>query len=263
MKYVFFSLLCSAAVLMTSPIVSCGCRESASVIVRTVEEIRLEKINRIDTASISEVLRPDTIAGWVELSRLSAEAWMLVEDSSGLLISAKNVDKRMYPASLTKMMTCLLALEQGNMGDTIVIKREDYVTRDAWVKPGDRYEMGNLVTEMMLLSDNVAAVALANHLGSDTLSFLEMMNKKAAYLGLDSTRFANPNGMPCDSNYTTARDLMALTRYCLCDTAFAHIVATPFADVPLADDRHFPCQNRNQLLADYAGCIGVKTGYAA
>ena len=225
------------------------------------EEQRMEKISRIDSTSIRTFLAPDTIEGWEQLSSLTAEAWILVEDSSGLLISEKNADRRMYPASLTKMMTCLLALEHGPMSDTIVITDDVCVTHDARVKSGDSYEKGNLIREMMMLSDNVAAYALGKHVGGDTLAFCKMMNQKASYLGMDSTHFANPNGLPNDSNYSTARDLLTLARYSMCDTLFAQIVGTDSMDIVLTDGRHMPCKNTNRLLASYPGCLGVKTGY--
>jgi D-alanyl-D-alanine carboxypeptidase len=78
---------------------------------------------------------------------------------------------------------------------------------------------------------------------------------------MDSTHFANPNGMPNDSTYSTAHDLLVLARYCMRDTAFAKIVGSPLIDVPLIDGRHIACQNTNLLLGKYDGCIGVKTGY--
>ena len=225
------------------------------------EELRLAKATHLDSVAIRTVLSPDSVAEQELLNNITAEAWILVEDSLGLLLSEKNADERLFPASLTKMMTCLLALEHGNMADTLEITNDVFVTRDTRVQPGDRYEVGILVNEMMLQSDNVAAVALAKYLSTDSLSFIDMMNSKAAYLHMDSTHFANPNGMPNDSNYSTARDLLKLTRYCMYDSVFAQIVSTPFMDVPLVDKRHFPCTNTNLLLTDYEGCIGVKTGY--
>ena len=228
---------------------------------RSAEEIRLERACRIDSTSISAVLSLDSIEGWEQLQQLSAEAWVLVEDSMGLLISAKNADQRMFPASLTKMMTCLIALEKGCLTDTVFITEDVFVTRDSRVRPGEGYVLGDLVHEMMLQSDNVAAYAIGKHVGKDTLTFCQMMNGKAHYLHMDSTHFANPNGLPNDSNYSTARDLLMLTRYCMADSVFAQIVSTPSMNVPLIDGRHLPCQNTNLLLTSYEGCLGVKTGY--
>ena len=121
--------------------------------------------------------------------------------------------------------------------------------------------MENLIYEMMMLSDNDAAYAIAKHIGGDTLTFCNMMNEKAAYLGMINTHFANPNGMPNFQNYSTAKDMMTLVRYCMADSAFAQIVGTASKDISLIDKRHLPCKNTNVLLEKYDGCIGIKTGY--
>ena len=207
---------------------------------RSAEEIRLEEACRIDSTSLRETISTD---------------------STGMLISAKNEKQRMYPASLTKMMTCLIALENGLPDDTVSITDDVFVTKDARVRVGDSFLLRDLIDEMMLQSDNVAAVAIAKHIAGDTLAFCRMMNEKAAYLSMDSTHFANPNGMPNDSTYTTAADLLKLTRYCMRDSSFARIVGTTFMDIPLTDRRHLPVQNTNLLLGTYDGCIGVKTGF--
>ena len=145
--------------------------------------------------------------------------------------------------------------------DTLFITKDVFTTRDSWVKVGDGYQLGSLVYEMMLMSDNNAAYAVAKHIGGDTLAFYGMMNQKAQYLGMDSTHFANPNGLRGDDNYSSASDLVRLSRYCLCDSLFADIVGTRERDVPLVDGRHMPCFNTNQLLASYEGCTGIKTGF--
>ena len=187
--------------------------------------------------------------------------WMLIDDSTGIVISQKHANDTMYMASLTKMMTCLLALENGNMRDTVEITDDVFITKDSRVRPGDGYEVHYLIDEMMLLSDNVAACALAKHIGGDTLKFCEMMNEKAAYLGMTNTHFANPNGMPNKQNYSSASDLVRLARYCMGDSTFAQIVGTKEKDIPLTDGRHLPCRNTNALLTTYEGCIGIKTGF--
>lgn len=225
------------------------------------EEQRLLDCSRLDSVSLWTLADSAAMPGRDGLDTLTAEAWILVEASRGLVISEKNADQRMYPASLTKMMTCLLALEHGHLDDTIRLTRDVFVTTDCHVRPGDSYVARDLLNEMMLLSDNVAAYALAAHAAGDTLAFFDMMNRKADYLGMKATHFANANGMPNDSNYSTARDLLRLARYAMCDTLFASIVGTPFLDIPLTDGRHQPCKNTNVLLENYEGCFGIKTGY--
>ena len=224
------------------------------------EQLRLRKIALIDT-TLQDYIQLDSIEGYDQLAGLTAEAWMLVDDSTGFIISQKNAGKKLFIASITKMMTCLLALENGNMDDTLYITDDVYITKESWVKLGDGYRMEELIYEMMLVSDNDAAYAIAKHIGGDTLTFYGMMNEKAQYLGMDSTHFANPNGMPNNENYSSASDIIRLSRYCLCDSVFADIVGTAEKDIPLVDGRHLPCTNTNLLLFNYDGCIGIKTGY--
>lgn len=227
----------------------------------TPEQARLNKISTIDTISLRQVLNPDSIEGRSKLDSLTAEAWMLVDDSTGIVISERCGFERRYIASITKMMTALLALEKGNLSDSIDITEDVYVNRDSRVRLGDGYVMNELVYEMMMISDNDAAYALAKHVAGDTLRFYEMMNQKALYLGMDSTHFANPNGMPNPNNYSSPADLIKLARYAMRDSMFAAIVGTAERDIPLIDGRHMACRNSNALLHTYEGCIGIKTGF--
>ncbi|MBO4551044.1 MAG: D-alanyl-D-alanine carboxypeptidase [Bacteroidaceae bacterium] len=247
--------LTSATILFLLSCIACGSKETL-----TPEQQRLKKIALIDT-TLHNLVPLDSIEGYDRLVEITAEAWMLIDDSTGFVISQKNADKKLFFASITKMMTCLLALENGNMDDTLFITKDVFMTRDSWVKVGDGYRLGDLIQEMMMMSDNNAAYAVAKHVGGDTLIFYDMMNQKAQYLGMDSTHFASPNGLPNDSNYSCASDLVRLSRYCMCDSIFAEIVGTTEADLPLVDGRHLPCLNTNQLLTTYEGCIGIKTGY--
>ena len=253
---VFYGLL-----LIVATIVSCTSGDSLGGRMLSPEQERLARINMIDSTSLSEVVNLDSIEGFEKLSSLTADVWMLIDDSTGCIISEKNADEQRPMASITKMMTCLLALENGQMNDTIEITQDVYIAKDSRVKLGDKYTMRHLIDEMMLLSDNDAAYALAKHIGGDTLKFCDMMNEKAAYLGMTHTHFANPNGMPNLNNYSTASDLVRLSRYCMRDSLFAAIVGTVEKDVPLLDGRHMPCRNTNALLKTYEGCLGIKTGF--
>ena len=247
---------------MLLAVASCGLGDkSGSRMALTPEQIRLEKINTIDSTTLRTIFNPDSTEGWEQLSTLSADAWMLIDDSTGYVISQKYANEPRFMASLTKMMTGLLALENGNMADTVLITDDVYICKDSRVRLGEGYLLGDLIYEMMLQSDNDAAYALAKHLAGDTLRFYDMMNEKAAYLGMTSTHFANPNGMPAPDNYSTANDLIRLARYAMRDSAFAEIVGTKDKEVPLIDGRHMSCRNTNVLLHSYEGCIGIKTGF--
>ena len=236
-----------------------GCSEETKPI--DPERQRIEHINKIDSTTLRTILNPDTIEGADKINAITADFWMLIEDSTGLVISERNADSLAYMASITKMMTCLLALEHGNLTDTIRITEDVYVAKDSRVRLGDGYVMRDLIDEMMLVRDNDAAYALAKHIGGDTLKFCEMMNDKAISLGMGHTHFANPNGMPNNENYSTACDLIKLSRYCMQDSLFAQIVGTKEKDIPLIDGRHMPCRNTNALLTTYEGCVGIKTGF--
>lgn len=249
--------------LLSLLVLAAACRLGDSTGTRaalTPEQVRLERINTIDSTTLRTILSPDS-TDLGQLGALTAGAWMLIDDSTGLVINQKYADEPRFIASLTKMMTCLLALENGRMSDTIRITDDVFICRDSRVRLGEGYLLGDLIREMMLQSDNDAAYAVAKHIGGDTLRFCEMMNEKAAYLGMGSTHFANPNGMPAPDNYSTASDLVRLARYAMRDSTFAAIVGTVEQKVPLTDGRHMDCRNTNVLLSTYNGCIGIKTGY--
>ena len=256
-KNVIIGLLLLSLCCLTA----CNTGRSGGASPLTPEQERLSHINMIDSVTLPSLLHLDSIEGIDKLESISAEAWMLIDDNTGFVISQKYANEPAFMASLTKMMTCLLALENGNMTDTVKITEDVFVARDSRVRLGDGYVMSHLIDEMMLVSDNDAAYALAKHIGGDTLTFCEMMNEKAAYLGMTNTHFANPNGMPNFENYSSACDLVRLSRYCMRDSCFAQIVGTKEKDIPLTDGRHMPCRNTNVLLTTYDGCIGIKTGF--
>ena len=254
MKKIYFAIIIAAAIA--------SCRNTGGVEAqKTPEQIRLEQISLMDTTELMMRVNPDTIEGHKKLDSLTADAWMLIDDSTGIVISAKNAYSRRYMASITKMMTGLLALEHGVMTDTVEITEDVFINKDSRVRLGQAYQMGDLITEMMMISDNDAAYAIAKHIAGDTLQFYDLMNQKAQYLGMDSTNFANPNGMPNNNNYSSAADLIKLARYCMRDSAFAAIVGTAEKAIPLTDGRHIDCRNSNALIHTYEGCTGIKTGY--
>lgn len=249
-------------IMLLIVVVACQMSDkTGSRVALTPEQLRLEKINTIDSFSLRTVLNPDSMDGWEQLSTLSADAWMLIDDSTGYIISQKYANEPRFMASLTKMMTCLLALENGNMTDTVHITNDVFICKDSRVRLGEGYLLGDLLYEMMLQSDNDAAYAIAKHIAGDTLSFCDMMNEKATYLGMTNTHFVNPNGMPAPDNFSTANDLIRLARYAMRDSMFAEIVGTTEKSVPLIDGRHMDCRNTNALLFSYEGCFGIKTGY--
>lgn len=193
---------------------------------------------------------------------LSAQSWLLVEARTGTILSSKSPDSIMYPASMTKVMTCLLAIESGRLRDTITINADATRLISTTVKTGDRFILRDLLDEMMLESDNGAAKAIADFLSYNG-NFIDKMNKRARQLGMSNTHYANPHGLHDTQNYTTARDMIKLVQYAMQDTTFANIVGNFQKDVPLVypAGKVMHCKNVNKLLSRYDGANGVKTGY--
>ncbi len=228
---------------------------------RSAEDILIDHCYQLDTTSIRAVLPPDSISMAKLQTEITADSWILIEEEQGLLIASKNARKKQYPASLTKMMTGKLVLDKGCLNDTVTITEDVFLVRDGMLKLGYTLLEHDLLQEMMLQSDNDAAYALATQLAVDTLAFCKMMNERASLLHMDSTHFANPNGMPNDSTYSSARDLLTLARYCMKDSTFAAIAGTLSMKIPLLDGRHLNILSTNNMLREYDGCIGIKTGY--
>ena len=132
------------------------------------EEMRRAHIDLVDTVT----LRTDSIGAIEELALLTAESWMLIDDSTGLVISTKNANRIACMASITKIMTCLLALENSNLDDSVYIDEDSYISKDSRVKLGDGFLLSFLIDEMMLVSDNDAAYAIAKHTTTALLATL-------------------------------------------------------------------------------------------
>ena len=224
-------------------------------------------IDSTSTASYGSPAQPRRTAiepsGDSDLECLSAQSWLMVDGRTGKVLSTKNADRVMYPASMTKMMTCILAVESDRLNDTVTISRNAASTPYGKVHQGERFVLRNLLDVMMLDSDNGAATAISEFLGDSTKTFITKMNEKAKSLGMKNTRFANPHGLHDQNHYTTASDIMLLERYCMQNPTFASIVSQASKDVPLASPsgrvRH--CNNTNKLLTTYDGAVGCKTGY--
>lgn len=195
---------------------------------------------------------------------ISADAAIVVDLTTGDTLYEKNADKREYPASTTKVMTCLLALERGNMNRIVEVSKNAADVESTWLTGGERERLADLVTQMMLVSDNGAATAVGESLaGGDIDYFATLMNRRAAEIGATSTHFVNANGMPNAAHYTTARDLAQICRTAFAREDFRRIVGTAAKTtyyVEPAGKKGF-WENTNELLTSYPGCIGGKTGW--
>lgn len=195
---------------------------------------------------------------------LSCYAAILMEWQSGRILYHRNGFTRMHPASLTKIMTALIALERGRLEDIVQVSEEaaSQPGSTMYLKEGDRFTLEDLLYGLMLNSGNDAAWAIAQHIGNgDPGEFFRMMNERARQLGAINTRFSNPHGLTDPNHYTTAFDLALITRAALKHPFFKNLVATKEKDVIDArGDKVISLYNTNKLLWLYLGTDGVKTG---
>ena len=215
---------------------------------------------------------------------------MIVIDAGDLSASSpvyeRAADEQIYPASTTKMLTCLLALENSSPDDEVTVGEEIrgfFETKKGYTTGpsgsslmglviGETVTMRDLLYGLMLTSGNDAADAIAVAVGGTIENFVDMMNKRAAELGMNGSHFANPNGVHSDSHYSTARDMAKLAAYAMNNPTFQEIVKTASYTVPANSTRHEDLNliNSNFLLTSlgssnytaypYEYCIGIKTG---
>lgn len=181
------------------------------------------------------------------------------------LLFSKNINVHLPIASLTKIMTAIIVLENMKLNDKIAISKEAAtIGEDSMgLSEGEKLSVEELLYGLLLNSGNDAAEALAQGSGFTRSTFVHLMNKKAEDLGLTNTRFTNPSGLEGDgSQYSTVRDLLILTRYALERREFSKIVATYEYDIPQnSNHKSFTLYNETNLLTSYEGVRGVKTGY--
>lgn len=195
---------------------------------------------------------------------ISARASILIEWQTGTILWEERGFTRMHPASLTKMMTALLAVERGRLEDLVHVSEEaaSQPGSSMHLRPGDVFTLEDLLYGLMLVSGNDAAWAIAEHIGNGSASeFFKLMNQRARQLGAINTRFENPHGLTDANHYTTAFDLAVIAKACMRHPYFKQLVATKEKDVIEAESNVvLSLQNTNRLLWFVPGADGVKTG---
>lgn len=200
------------------------------------------------------------------LPELESNAVLLVEPVTGAVIYEKNADAKVFPASTTKIMTLILALEAVNDGK---FSMDDKVTASAnaaavegssaLLAEGEVHTLHDLLAAMAVGSANDAAMAVAEYIGGSEEGFLKMMNDKAAELGMTGTHYMNPHGLHDENHYTTARDMMTLSLYAIDVPQLLDFTSmTEFEFRP--DPHKMVLYNTNKLLFWYEGTDGLKTG---
>jgi len=197
---------------------------------------------------------------------IKANAAILMDAKTGQVLYNKNMNKRGAPASTTKILTAILAIESGRLDEMtkVSVKASSTPGSSMHLYPGQLISLRELVTGLLLRSGNDAAVAIAEYLAGSSEAFVDLMNQKAAALGALHSHFCNPNGLSAAGHYSTAFDLAWMSRYALNNPIFADIVNTKETTIEWLDKRgqghDVNLRNTNKLLWMLDDADGVKTG---
>lgn len=199
-----------------------------------------------------------------ELSSLHAKAAILMDGDNQRILFGKEEEKELPMASTTKIMTCLYAIEHGNLSDKVVFSKRAASAPKVKLgaKSGSQFLLSDLLYALMLESYNDAAVAIAEHIGGSVEQFCADMTQEARNYGCYRTSFETPNGLDSARHYTTCHDLALLTFLALKNDNFCKIIKEPsFSIKELKTGQSYSLNNKNLFLTSYNGAIGVKTGY--
>lgn len=203
-----------------------------------------------------------------ELPQLSAEAFILINSDNGEVLYEQNSRMQRYPASVTKMMTLLVAVEAVekelvSLDDLVQVSIEAAYTGGStmYLRIDEQIPFNDLLYGLAMVSGNDASVAIAEHVCGSVEQFVAAMNDKAQQLDMRDTHFANPNGLRADDHYTTAYDLSILAQEAVKHPLFLQITGTKEYAVRIATDQPTILVNSNELLGEYEGMDGLKTGW--
>lgn len=210
---------------------------------------------------------------------ITAEVAIVVDAAEGHELWSRDPDRRMFPASLTKMMTAALALERGDPAQVVTISKDAASLPPVGIDllEGEKLTLENLLLAAFVWSANDAAFAVGEAVAGGKAAFIELMNQRAREWGATGTNFENPHGLHNENHYSTARDMALIARRCMAVPGFRELASTKTfrlsrpvreerkagedrdAGPPRYEDREFG--NRNQLLHEWPPCDGIKTGY--
>ena len=194
-----------------------------------------------------------------------AKSAILIDGKSGRVLWGKNTQERLPMASTTKLMTALVALENSNISDKVVVPpiAQGVEGSSIYLNEDEQLTMEDLLYGLMLKSGNDASVAIAHAVGMGSVEdFVAIMNTTAIRIGAYNTNFTNTHGLPCDDHYTTAYDLAQIAAYAMKNPKFEEIVSTKYKEIPWdGSPWNRALKNNNKLLWNFEGANGIKTGF--
>ena len=218
-------------------------------------------------------IQSNDTSGWPDGPAIGAEAAIVMEVSTGTILYAKNINEELFPASTTKIMTCLLAVENASLSDTITFSHDAVfsVPNDGssiGMDVGEKITMEQALYGIMVGSANEVANAVAEHVSGSIDAFVDLMNQRAKELGCTNTHFSNTNGLQEDNHYTSAHDLALIASKFFDNELLCRIGNTPryhFSPTDTQPD-DFYLNNKHKLITGevkYEGILGGKTGYTS
>jgi len=195
---------------------------------------------------------------------ITAKSAIIIDATTGKVLYSKNAEEQRFPASTTKMMSLIVALEHGNLDDLVTASKNAASTEGStlWLTPGEKLKMIDLLYGIMLISGNDATVAVAEHISGSVEKFAKLMTEKAHAIGANDTNFTNSSGLPDPKHVTTAHDLARIAAYGYKNPLFTEIISTKHKVIPWAGkDCDRDLYNENRMLWLSEGGNGVKTGY--
>lgn len=216
-------------------------------------------------------IKTNEIANWPTAPELGAEAAYLLEANTGTVLYAKNMDEKLYPASTTKILTCLIAVENCSMDEVITFSHDAVFSLEPGssnigIDPGQSMTLRECLYGILVGSANEVANAVAEHVAGSIDAFADMMNEKAAELGCTNSHFVNPHGLHNENHYTTAHDLALIAKAFFQNEQLSKIGNTGnyHFEATKTQPDDFYIRNKHQLISGeitYEGIKGGKTGY--
>lgn len=218
-------------------------------------------------------IESNNLKSWPQGDAVEADAAAVLDVDTGVFLYSKNMEAKEYPASITKIMTTLLALEHGNLDDVITFSENAIYNIEPdsthlGIQPGEQLTLRQSLYGVMMASANEISNGVAEHIGGTIENFAQMMNDKAAELGCTNTHFVNPHGLHDENHYTSAKDMALIMQAALKNKTFCKIIKTKeyyYPKTNISKEERYFLNHHKMLFSDeeayYKGCLGGKTGF--
>ena len=272
MKKRGLSLFCA---LLTSAVLTVGNGTTIVMATETVPEASAVSPETPEEPAVPESyeweIQSNNIPGWPEGPKVMAKTAIVMDMDTGEVLYAKGIDEKRAPASTTKIMTAMLAIEKVPFETQITFTDEvnniEAGSTHIGIKPGETLTMKDCAYAILLASANEVSSGVAEYIGTTVPAFVDMMNQRAKELGCTNTHFVNANGLYDENHYTTARDLAIIAKADFQNETFREVIKTPYYIVPktnITDEERWLNNHHKMVLQGsehYEGCLGGKTGY--